>query len=213
MGVFYIGFFATQEYNHIGNTRRMFMKKILVLWLGIIMPFGVLAGENKDVWQPYISANFGVTASDVKIKEDDFFDFGAVTNFEFGTRYDSRYRLSLSYQSRAEVSELFQILAGHTVAISNNAIRVNGYYDYVSLKHFFMYIGAGVGGDLYDYKITRNYDNTTDKGHGITFTGGLNAGLGFNIWHFSLDLGFAADYIAYPRVYSYGPTLGLRYNF
>ena len=189
------------------------MKKFLMFGLCLMIPMCASATENANQWRPYIGANVGVIASDVKIKNDDFLDFGAVTNFELGAIYNNRYRLSLSYQSRAEVSELFQILAGHTVAIGNNAIRINGYYDYVSLKHFFMYVGAGIGGDLYDYKITRRYDGTTEHGRGVTFTGGANTGLGFNIWRFSLDLGFAFDYIAHPRVYSYGPTLGLRYNF
>lgn len=163
-------------------------------------------------WNTYIGANMGISASDVTAHSEDFFDFGGVFNFELGMRKD-RYRIALNYQSRAEVSEMFQILFGHIISITNNAVRVNGYYDYVSLKHFAMYIGAGIGGDRYDYKITNRYDDSTKEKHGITFTTGATTGLSFNFWRMGIDMGFSFDYIAEPRIYSYGPNIGLRFNF
>lgn len=204
------------------------MKKNLIVCLICLTPFYAYASGNDKSpnmadsvvqqeitpkWQPYLGLNMGINASEVTAHSEDFFDFGAVFNFEAGARYKKRYRLALNYQSRAEVSELFQILFGHVIAIENNAIRINGYYDYVSLKHFAMYIGGGVGGDRYDYKITDRYNNSTTEKHGITFTAGATTGLSFSFWHLAIDLGFSFDYIANPQIYSYGPNIGLRYNF
>lgn len=188
------------------------MKKFFILCL--LLPISAFANDEvvTNKWQPYIGANIGVNASDVRVEGDDFFDFGAVSNFELGGRYN-RYRLALNYQSRAEVSELFQILFGHTIAIKNDALRVNGYYDYISSKNFAMYIGAGLGLNRYDYTITERYNNTSREKHGITFTTGLNTGMSFSFWHLSIDLGFAVDYIVSPRIISYSPNIGLRYNF
>jgi len=188
------------------------MKKVIAGLIVLSVPVCALAENDISKWQPYIGANVGVTASDTRVEADDFFDFGAVGNFELGVRYN-RYRLALNYQSRAEVSEMFQILAGHTSAIKNDAIRINGYYDYLSSKHFAMYIGAGIGGDRYHYTITPNYNAPTKEKHGITFTTGLTTGMSFSFWHLSLDLGFSFDYIVSPRIYSYSPNIGLRYNF
>lgn len=187
------------------------MKKILLTSLLVITPCCVNASEQN--WNTYIGMNAGICASDVTVHDDDFFDFGGVYNFELGARYKKRLRLALNYQSRAEVSEFFQILLGHSIAITNDAIRVNGYYDYVSLNWFSMYIGAGVGGDRYSYKITNRADNSTSSKHGFTFTGGVSTGLSFRLGQVHIDLGAIFDYINEPRIYSYGPNLGIRYNF
>ena len=188
------------------------MKHILIL-LFLVAPCVVFGETDKQNWKPYLGANMGLSASDVTAHSEDFFDFCGVFSFEAGARYKTRYRIALNYQSRAEVSELFQILFGHVIAIKNDAIRVNGYYDYVSTRHFAMYIGGGIGGDIYDYKITNRYDNSTIKKHGIAFTAGAMTGISFNFWRMGIDLGFAFDYIANPQIYSYGPNLGLRFNF
>ncbi len=204
------------------------MKKFFPIYLICVMSFyanalandrslntadSAVLQESAPKWQPYIGVNFGINASDVSVHGEDFFDFGGVFNFEAGARYNKRYRLALNYQSRAEVSELFQILFGHVISITNDAVRINGYYDYVSLKHFAMYIGAGLGGDWYDYKITERLDNSEKSEHGLTFTAGATTGLSFSFWHMAIDLGFSFDYIVYPQIYSYGPNIGLRYNF
>ena len=114
--------------------------------------------KNEAEWKYYISANVGAIVSEVEIKDDEFLDFGAVTNLEFGAKYN-HWRVALAWQNRAEVSELFQTLAGHTVSIGNSALRVNGYYDFISGEHFTMYIGAGLGGNRYDYTINEQYNN------------------------------------------------------
>ncbi|MBO4480554.1 MAG: outer membrane beta-barrel protein [Alphaproteobacteria bacterium] len=189
------------------------MKKFLLTSLLVMIPCVAVCETTEQNWHAYLGANMGINASDVTVKGEDFFDFGGVFNFELGARYKQRYRLALNYQSRAEVSELFQILFGHVISITNDAIRINGYYDYVSLKHFAMYVGAGLGGDRYDYTITNRADDSKKSKHGITFTGGATTGLSFSFWHIAIDLGFSFDYIAEPRIYSYGPNLGLRYNF
>ena len=190
------------------------MKKLL---LGAFLTFvpAVAVAEYApvpDQWNYYISANIGAFVSDVDIKDDSFLDFGGVTNFEFGGQYN-RYRVALSLQNRDEVSELIQILVGHTVSIGNTALRLNGYYDYVSGDHFAMYVGAGLGANRYDYEIQERITGRTESKHGVSFTGGVNTGMIFSFWHIGIDLGFAIDYISYPHIVSYGPTIGLRYNF
>lgn len=193
------------------------MKRFLIGLLFLFLPVFVNAetvpnATESPKWTPYLSANVAGMISDVKIKHDEFFDFGAKGSFAIGAR-KNRYRLELAYESHAEVSELFQILAGHTVALGNQSLRINGYYDYVSTKYFAMFIGAGVGPNYYDYTISEPYINKIRKDEGLSFIAGANTGLCFNVWKFSIDLGFAFDYITYPRVYSYGPNMGLRFTF
>ncbi len=190
------------------------MKKLL---LGVFLCFVPLCAMAKyapvpDQWNYYISANVGAFVSDVDIKDDSFLDFGGVTNFEFGGKYN-KYRVALALQNRAEVSELIQILVGHTVSIENMALRLNGYYDYASGEHLALYVGAGLGINRYDYTIQERITERTESKHGASFTGGVNTGMIFSFWHLGIDLGFAIDYISYPRIVSYGPTIGLRYNF
>lgn len=189
------------------------MKKILLTSFFAILPYYANATQYEQNWNPYIGMNFGICASDVTVHDEDFFDFGGVYNFEVGTRYKERVRLALNYQTRAEVSEFFQVLLGHSISITNDAIRVNAYYDYVSLNWFSMYIGAGIGGDRYSYKITDRADNSTLSKHGYTFTGGVSTGLSFRLWQMHIDLGAVFDYIAEPEIYSYGPNIGIRYYF
>ena len=121
------------------------MKKLLLGVFLCFVPLGAMAKYTPvpDQWNYYISANVGAFVSDVDIKDDSFLDFGGVTNFEFGGKY-SKYRVALALQNRAEVSELIQILVGHTVSIENMALRLNGYYDYASGEHLALYVGAGL---------------------------------------------------------------------
>lgn len=189
------------------------MNKLFLMFFLIIFPCVAFGETNWHEWKPYIGTNIGISASDVAANGEDFFDFGGVWNFEFGARYHNRYRVALNYQHRAEVSELFQILVGHTISVENNALRINGYYDYVSSEHFAMYVGGGIGGNHYDYTITNRLNDSVIEKHGITFTAGAITGLSFNFTHIGLDLGFAFDYIVEPRIYSYGPNIGLRYSF
>jgi opacity protein-like surface antigen len=161
----------------------------------------------------YIGSNIGLSGSNIMVDGEEFVDFGAVYNFELGRRYNKRLRLALNYQSRAEMSGIFQILFGHTMYISNNALRLNAYYDYVSLKVFSMYIGAGVGADRYDYTMTDYINDINKSEHGFAFTGGAMTGISFKMGRFQLDLGAVFDYIAKPQIRSYGPNIGLRYNF
>ena len=191
----------------------MFLKKILCAFILTTVSYGAVLADEENIWNTYIGMNIGISASDVTARGEDFFDFGGVYNFDFGVRYNKRYRFSLNYQSRAEVSELFQILFGHVISVRNDALRINAYYDYVSMEKFAMYIGAGIGGDRYHYEITKRYNNSTESKNGFTFTSGATTGLSFRMWRTNLDIGFSFDYIAEPRIYSYGPNIGLRYNF
>ena len=190
------------------------MRKLLFGILLIFMPLLAMADTmpGADQWKYYISANVGAFVSDVEIKDDSFLDFGGVTNLEFGGKYN-KYRVALALQNRAEVSELIQILVGHTVSIENTALRLNGYYDYASGEHLALYIGAGIGANRYNYEIQERITNRTESKHGLSFTGGVNTGMIISFWHLGIDIGFAVDYISYPHIVSYGPMIGLRYNF
>lgn len=190
------------------------MKRLLFSAFFTLLPIVATAeyAPVPDQWNYYVSASVGAFASDVEIKDESFFDFGGVTNFEFGGKYN-KYRVALALQNRAEVSELFQILFGHTVSIENMALRLNGYYDYVSGDHFAMYVGAGLGVNRYDYTIQERVNNRAESKHGASFTGGINTGMIFGFWRLGIDVGFAVDYISYPQIISYGPSIGLRYNF
>lgn len=194
------------------------MKKLLIYSTLIFAPLSAMAEsttlnpDTENKWQLYISGNGGVMVSDVRIKHDDFLDFGTQGFFAVGGR-NNRYRTELAYEFHAEMSELFQILAGHMVTLGNASVRINGYYDYVHTKHFAMFIGGGLGPNFYNYTISEPYLNRETKKEGVSFIMGADTGLSFNIWKFSIDVGFGFDYITFPRVYSYGPNVGLRFTF
>ena len=189
--------------------------KILLIGVCIAIAPCVAMAENipnANQWKYYISGNIGGVVSDVDIKDDSYLDFGGITTIEFGAQYN-RYRLGLAWQSRAETSEILQVLIGHTASIKNDALRLNGYFDYISTEHFSMYVGAGLGVNRYDYTIQSRWPKYEESKHGASFIGGFSTGMIFSGDHFGFDIGFIIDYISYPRAYSYGPTIGLRYVF
>ena len=192
------------------------MKKYLLCTLLLFTPLVSFAenipNESMRQWNYYIAADMGVFISDVEINDDTFLDLGVSGMFEFGAQYN-RYRLGISLKDAGEASGVIQALAGHTVGIENISLRLNGYYDYVSYKGFAMYVGAGLGVNRYDYKIKEQYTHREESDIGASFTAGAKTGMTFGGGHMRFDIGFAVDYISFPRIYSYGPTVGLRYNF
>lgn len=192
------------------------MKKIFLTSLFFMPCFAfaddVAGTSGADSWKYYIALNGEAFVSDVAIKDDTFLDMGAALGVEFGAQYN-RARVAVAFQDRGEASGIFQALVGHTASIENISLRVNGYYDYVSKERFAMYVGAGLGANRYDYKIQQRYPNREESEHGLSFIGGVSTGMIFSGEHFGVDVGFAVDYISFPRIYSYGPTLGLRYKF
>ncbi|MBO4626129.1 MAG: hypothetical protein J5679_02545 [Alphaproteobacteria bacterium] len=195
------------------------MKKILLCTLLLFTPMVSFAesipstpNNDADAWKYYIATDMGIFLSDVEIHDDSFVNFGVSAALEFGARYN-RYRLGLKLKDAAETSGVLQALFGHTVGVENVSLRLNGYYDYVSRESFAMYIGAGLGVNHYDYEIKEQYTGRDDHKRGLSFIGGLNTGMSFGGGHLRFDIGFAFDYISFPQTYSYGPTVGLRYNF
>lgn len=194
------------------------MKKLLLGSFLILFPFVSMAQEvtpksdSANQWRYYVGLDAGLFLSDVKIHDDTFVDFGGVADIEFGARYN-RTRVGFAVSDHSETSGIFQALVGHTASIENIALRLNGYYDYVSKEHFAMYIGAGMGINRYDYKIQNKLQNREESEHGASFIAGASTGMIFMSEHFDIDLGIFVDYISFPRIYSYGPKLGLRYKF
>ena len=194
------------------------MKKILLCTLLLFTPL-VSFAENipntpndAGTWKYYIAADMGLFLSEVDIHDDSFVDLGVSGALEFGARYN-RWRFGLAFKDSAEVSGAFQALFGHTVGMENKSLRLNGYYDYVSRESFAMYIGAGLGANHYDYEIKEQYNGRDEHKRGFSFVAGANTGMSFGGGHMRFDIGFGVDYITFPNVLSYGPTVGLRYNF
>ena len=194
------------------------MKKLLLCTLLLFAPLASFAenipntSNDADTWKYYISADMGLFLSEVDIHDDSFVDFGVSGALEFGAQYN-RWRLGLALKDAAEVSGIFQALFGHTVGMENTSLRLNGYYDYVSRESFAMYIGAGLGANHYDYEIKEQYNGRDEHKRGFSFVAGAKTGMSFGGGHMRFDIGFGVDYITFPNVLSYGPAVGLRYNF
>ena len=194
------------------------MKKILLCTLLLFAPMVSFAenipsaSNDANAWKYYIGMNMGMFLSEAEIHDDSFVDFGVSGALEFGARYN-RYRVGVTLKDAAEVSGVFQALFGHTIGMENVSLRLNGYYDYVSRESFAMYIGGGFGVNHYDYEIKEQYNGRDDHKRGFSFAAGANTGLSFGGGHMRFDIGFGVDYISFPNVVSYGPTVGLRYNF
>jgi opacity protein-like surface antigen len=170
------------------------------------------ASNDANAWKYYIGMNMGMFLSEAEIHDDSFVDFGVSGALEFGARYN-RYRVGVALKNAAEVSGVFQALFGHTIGMENISLRLNGYYDYVSRESFAMYIGAGLGANHYDYEIKEQYNGRDEHKRGFSFVAGANTGMSFGGGHMRFDIGFGVDYITFPNVLNYGPTVGLRYNF
>ena len=190
------------------------MNKLLLGTCLMMMPCVVFAGNysNDNHWKYYISGTLGAVASNVVMNDERFFDFGGVTSVELGAQYN-RFRLGLAWQERAETSEALQTILGHTMSVENDALRLNGYIDYVSTEHFSMYVGAGLGVNRYDYTYSTRFPRYEESNHGASFIGGFSTGMIFSAEHIGVDIGLLIDYISKPHTYSYGPTIGLRYVF
>ena len=172
---------------------------------------------KKSKYHPYIRMDMGFTYTGFDIKYEgetkQFTGFQGMVNVAAGVKKE-RTRFELDYQSRATVSDVLFIIAGSTASIENNAIMANAFYDFVSYKYFALYIGGGVGVNMWTNNYKNNFTHvvTTDKG--TSLAGGIYLGSSINIpIGFSIDFGVDYLYISEPQMNSFVPKIGARITF
>ena len=172
---------------------------------------------KKSRYHPYIRTDIGFTytAFDIKYQDEteQFTGFQGMFNIAAGVKKE-RTRFELEYQSRATVSDVLFLIAGATASVENNAVMANAFYDFVSYKYFALYIGSGVGLNMWtnSYKNIITHVVTTDNG--TSLTGGIYLGASINIpIGFSIDFGVDYLYISEPQMNSFVPKIGARITF
>ena len=133
---------------NISNIKDKKMKKIsfLILFF-LIFTANVFALEDDTLYK-YINLDtclsVGSTETyDKKGNERGMVSIGFLGNLALGLQYN-RLRAELSYQERAEVSELVETMLGLVSTLYIRVGMVNIYYDYVRSKNFAMYVGTGI---------------------------------------------------------------------
>lgn len=191
------------------------MKKIIFLLILVFVCSTNLFALEDDVLYKYINVDACLSAGttdtyDDKGDERSMASIGFLGNVAFGLQYN-RFRFELSYQERAEVSELIQTMFGLVSTLSIQAGMFNAYYDYLRCEHFAMYIGTGVGVDHYKLTMKDWTDYYEDSGYSCIIGG--YTGLTFIIKQFSIDLGINYYYIDKPRNHTFAPKISFRYAF
>lgn len=174
--------------------------------------------ETKDgKYHPYIRTDIGFTYTTFDIKYEgetsSFSGFQGMFNLAAGVKKE-RTRFELEYQSRATISDVLFIIAGATASSENNAIMANAFYDFVSYKYFALYIGGGVGFNMWKNKYENTYTHVVTTDSGTSFTGGIYLGASINIpIGFSIDFGVDYLYLSEPQMNSFVPKIGVRITF
>ena len=191
------------------------MKKISFLILFFLIFTANTFALEDDTLYKYINLDaclsVGSTETyDKKGNERGMVSVGFLGNLALGLQYN-RLRAELSYQERAEVSELVETMLGLVSTLYIRAGMANIYYDYVRSKNFAMYIGTGIGVDYYELTMKSWTDLYTDNGYSCILGG--YTGLTFIIDQFSIDLGLNYYHINRPETNSYAPKISFRYAF
>ena len=192
------------------------MKKTALLILFVIIcTTNVFALENDTLYK-YVKLDLCLSAGSTETydKEGDergMVSIGLMVNTAFGLQFN-RFRYELSYQERAEVSEIVQTMLGLVSTLTVRAGMANVYYDYLTSRHFAMYVGAGVGMAYYDLTMKTWTDYYEDSGYSCIL--GTYTGLSFIIKDvFFIDLGIDYYYINKPETNTFAPKIGFRYAF
>ena len=191
------------------------MKKIIVLLLFVfICTTNVFALED-DVLYKYVNLDtclsVGSTETyDNKDNKRGMVSIGFLGNLAFGLQLN-RMRYEISYQERAEVSEILQTMLGLVSTLTIRALMANAYYDYVRSKHFAMYIGCGAGVDYYELTMKTWTDYYEDWGYSCIL--GAYTGITFIINPVSIDLGINYYYVNKPETNTFAPKISVRYAF
>lgn len=191
------------------------MKRFLFIAAIItIVPVTAHAGiYTTGTWTPYLTSDFGMTYSDVRIHGYDMGGFTGVFNIGAGMR-NNRTRIQLTYQKRDTVSELFSSWLTQTDAsLDQQSVMASIYYDLVQTRWFGTYVGLSAGANYYDFSLDYNDGRPSESETGYGFIGGVSAGIAFRISHVSLTLGADYNYIARPHATSITPRVGLSLAF
>lgn len=187
------------------------MKKTFVLMCSLLPTLAY--ADVDDKLRAYISADAGLTYSDLQVDNYDLGGFTGIFNFALGGQY-GRWRAELAYQERATISEMFSSLLTETMAtMEQHAFLANGYYDVWSSKYFAWYVGGGAGLNNYEKIIT--YQDTgkeiTEDGYSAIL--GAYTGLSINFDYVGIDLGVNYYYTYKPNLNNIVPKIGLRVMF
>lgn len=191
------------------------MKRIIVFILFIFICTKNSFALEDDVLYKYINLDtclsVGSTETyDNKDNKRRMVSIGFLGNLAFGLQLN-RMRYELSYQERAEVSEMLQTMLGLVSTLTIRALMANVYYDYLRSKRFAMYVGAGAGADYYELTMKSWSDLYKDSGYSCIL--GAYTGLTFIINQFSIDLGINYYYVDKPETNTFAPKLSVRYAF
>ena len=191
------------------------MKKIVLLLLFVfICGTNVFALED-DVLYKYINLDTCLSMGSTQTYDNEGDERGMVSigfmgNVAFGLQLN-RMRYEISYQERAEVSEILQTMLGLVSTLTIRALMANAYYDYVRSKHFAMYIGCGAGVDYYELTMKTWTDYYEDWGYSCIL--GAYTGITFIINPVSIDLGINYYYVNKPETNTFAPKISVRYAF
>ena len=191
------------------------MKKIVLLLLFVfICGTNVFALED-DVLYKYINLDTCLSMGSTQTYDNEGDERGMVSigfmgNIAFGLQLN-RMRYEISYQERAEVSEILQTMLGLVSTLTIRALMANAYYDYVRSKHFAMYIGCGAGVDYYELTMKTWTDYYEDWGYSCIL--GAYTGITFIINPVSIDLGINYYYVNKPETNTFAPKISVRYAF
>jgi opacity protein-like surface antigen len=192
------------------------MKKTALLILFVLFCSTNIFALEKDTLYKYAKLDFCLSAGSTETydKEGDergMVSIGFMANAAFGLQLN-RFRYELSYQERAEVSEMLQTMLGLISTLTVRAGMANVFYDYLTTRHFAMYVGTGIGLAYYDLTMKTWSDFYEDSGYSCIL--GAYTGLTFIIKEvFFIDLGFDYYYINKPETNTFAPKIGFRYAF
>ena len=95
--------------------------------------------------------------------------------------------------------------------LEQHALMVNGFYDVLSYNHFAWYVGAGIGLNAYESRVSYPGKDIVENGCSAIF--GAYTGLSLNFEHVGIDLGVDYFYTYKPNINSLVPKIGLRVIF
>ncbi|MDD2524268.1 MAG: outer membrane beta-barrel protein [Endomicrobiaceae bacterium] len=164
---------------------------------------------------PYIRADAGFTytAFDINYKDktQSLAGFQGMYNFAAGIKY-KRTRFEAAYQERATMSDFLFFIIKTEAWVENKAVMANVFYDFVSSKYFALYIGGGLGVNMWNSEFSSFGDEYTDSGTSVIGGAYLGASINTPIG-FSIDFGVDYFHVTDPLMDSFVPKIGARLNF
>ncbi|MDD5102494.1 MAG: hypothetical protein PHH62_05880 [Endomicrobiaceae bacterium] len=171
--------------------------------------------DKDDKIHLYLRADAGLTYTAFNVnyesKTKELTGLQGMYNFGAGIQY-KRGRFELAYQERSTMSDFLFFLVNTNAWVDNNAIMTNAFYDFVSTKYFALYIGGGLGVNMWNSEFKSSGTKYTDSG--TSFIGGTYLGASINTpVGFSIDFGVDYFYVSEPIMNSFVPKIGVRLTF